>query len=149
MASYIVNFEDYGFDANGTSIIGSSNIGYRDYLDLTSSDSGSLFSCSNETSCNTESNRDSTSTYDFAKTIFGDLGHLTSSGLAKDPYTMSSSKMRREVAAVRIQKHVCIYKAQKDQKHLLKKHRMSMERQEDNQSTYIDELEVNIVMDQY
>ena len=25
----------------------------------------------------------------------------------------------------------------------------SMERQEDNQSTYIDELEVNIVMDQY
>jgi len=150
MASCTVNFEDYGFYANGSSIIGCSNIGYRDYLDLMSSDSGSLFSFSDENSCSTESNRDSTSTDDFAETIFGDLGQLTSSGLAEDPYTMSSSNMRREAAVVRIQKHMCIYKAQKaqkDQKHVLRKLRKPMERQEDNQSTYIDELEVKIVMD--
>lgn len=91
MASCAFNFEDYGLDCNGIPIIGSGIIGYRDYPDMTSSDSGSLFSYSDETSCSTESNRDSTSTDDFAEIIFGDSGQLTTSGLAEDPYTMSSS----------------------------------------------------------
>ena len=91
MASCTFNLEDYGFDCNGTPIMGSGIVGYRDYPDMTSSDFGSLFSYSDETSCSTESNRDSTSTDDFAETIFGDLGQLTSSGLAEDPYTMPSS----------------------------------------------------------
>lgn len=91
MASRAFNFEDYGFDCNGNPIIGSGNIVYRDYPDMASSDSGSLFSYSDETSCSTESNRDSTSTDDYVETIFGDSGQPTSSGLGEDPYTMSSS----------------------------------------------------------
>lgn len=91
MASCTFNFEDYRFDCNGTPIIGSGVVGYRDYPDMTSSDSGSLFSYSDETSCSTESNRDSTSTDDFAETIFGDLGQHTSSGLVEGPCAMPSS----------------------------------------------------------
>lgn len=92
--SYAVNLEDYGFDYNGApSVKGSRIKGSREYADWASSDSGSLFSCSDEASWSTESNRDSTSTDDYSETIFGDSGRLTctSSGLPEDPSTLHSS----------------------------------------------------------
>ncbi|KAF8377353.1 hypothetical protein HHK36_030730 [Tetracentron sinense] len=50
-----------------------------------SSDSSSLFSCSDEGSCSTESNRGSTSTEDFSDYIFGEAGRYWSS-----PWRISS-----------------------------------------------------------
>ncbi|GLJ40195.1 hypothetical protein SUGI_0824470 [Cryptomeria japonica] len=92
--SCTVNLEDYGFDYNGApSFKGGRIKGSRDYADWASSDSGSLFSCSDEASWSTESNRDSTSTDDYGETIFGDSGRLTctSSGLPEDPSMLHSS----------------------------------------------------------
>ncbi|KAF8406084.1 hypothetical protein HHK36_008164 [Tetracentron sinense] len=50
-----------------------------------SSDNSSLFSCSDEGSCSTESNRDSTSTEEFSDYIFGETGHSWNS-----PWRISS-----------------------------------------------------------
>ncbi|KAH9315522.1 hypothetical protein KI387_024149 [Taxus chinensis] len=94
VTSCTVKLEDYGFDYNrAPSVKGSRIMGCRDSADWASSDSGSLFSCSDEASCSTESNRDSTSTDDFSETIFGDSGRLAcaSYGLPEEPYTLPSS----------------------------------------------------------
>lgn len=64
----------------------------REYGDSTSSDSGSLFSGSDETSCSTDSNRDSTSTVDLAETVFGDSYLECNSFNVAEACGVSSSK---------------------------------------------------------
>ena len=65
----------------------------REYGDSTSSDARSLFSGSDETSCSTNSNRDSTSTVDSAKTVFGDSRYIECSSFnVAEASGISSSK---------------------------------------------------------
>eukprot|EP00262_Sarcandra_glabra_P013303 TRINITY_DN3652_c0_g3_i1.p1 TRINITY_DN3652_c0_g3~~TRINITY_DN3652_c0_g3_i1.p1 ORF type:complete len:441 (+),score=57.91 TRINITY_DN3652_c0_g3_i1:58-1323(+) len=54
--------------------------GYRIPKADSSSDNSSLFSCSDEGSCSTESTRDSTSTDEYSEYLFGDSGHLSWNG---------------------------------------------------------------------
>ncbi|GLJ38128.1 hypothetical protein SUGI_0776230 [Cryptomeria japonica] len=63
----------------------------RESGDLTSSDAGSLFSGSDETSCSSDSNRDSISTVDLAETVPGDPRYLAYGGLNIDEACETSS----------------------------------------------------------
>eukprot|EP01018_Ginkgo_biloba_P000538 Gb_17492 [translate_table: standard] len=77
-SSNAVNLDGFGFNCDrASSITGERNrISVpMDSGDLPSSDAGSLFSGSDETSCSTDSNRDSTSTVDYTETVTGDSGY--------------------------------------------------------------------------